>query len=108
MGALPSPKPSPLSKQVLKIKGQIDALIAKMQKEEKFSPTRETLEEYAEQLITYIHDKHAQIAPYESYLRAAVIDLTEVPVMAPQMQRIAFLTALQDASHEVELFLSCL
>lgn len=108
MGALPAPKPSPLSKEAQKIKGKIDALITKMQKDEKFSPTRGQLEEHAEMIIDYIGSHHAKTASYESHLKAAVIDLTEVPEMAPQMQRIAFMAALKDASHEIELFLSCL
>lgn len=108
MGALPAPNASPLAKQVQKVKGQIDALILKMKKESKFSPTREKVEEFAEQLLDFINDHHAKIASHQSYLKAAIIDLTEVPVMAPQMQRIAFLTALEDASHELELFLSCI
>ena len=108
MGALPSqPMPSPLIKAVQKIKGNLDALITKMQKDNKFSPTRNQLEEQAELLIDYINDNHAKIAPHESYLKAAIIDLTEVPVMAPQMQRISFQTALKDASDKLHLFLSC-
>ncbi len=108
MGALPAPKASPLSREVQKIKGHVDALIMKMQKEPKFTPSRNQLEENAELLIDFINDYHAKVSRYESHLKAAIIDLTEVPVMAPQMQRIAFLTALKDASRELELFLSCL
>ena len=107
MSALPSPKPSPLTKEAQKIKSRIDALIAKMQKDPNFSPPREQLEETAELIIDFINNNHSKTAPHESYLKAAIIDLTEVPVMAPQMQRISFLTALKDASHELELFLSC-
>jgi hypothetical protein len=108
MGALPAPKSTPLAKEAQKIKGEIDALIFKMQKDEHYDPTREKLEKYANAIIGYINHNHDKVVAYESYLKAAVIDLTEVPEMAPQMQRIAFLTALQDASHELELFLSCL
>lgn len=108
MGALPVPKSTPLSREAQKIKGKIDALITKMQKESKFNPTRGQLDEYAELILNYIDDNHSKVAPYKSYLKAAIIDLTEVPEMAPQMQRIAFLTALKDSSHEIELFLSCL
>jgi len=108
MAALPTPKPSPQTKEAQKIKTRIDDLIAKMQKDEKFSPSREQLEDIAETMIDYISKNHLKITPHDSYLKAAVIDLTEVPVMAPQMQRISFLTALKDGSHEMDLFLSCL
>lgn len=107
MGALPTPKSTPLTKSIIKIKSHIDELILKMQKNPNFTPTRNQVEENAEKIIDYMDKNHDQISSHESYLKAAVIDLTEVPVMAPQMQRISFLTALKDASHELELFLSC-
>ncbi|MGC1878883.1 MAG: hypothetical protein WA678_05880 [Rhabdochlamydiaceae bacterium] len=108
MGALPVPKSSPLVKETQKIKSRIDTLITKMQRDTNFTPTREQLEEIADTVIDFINDKHSKTAPHESYLKAVVIDLTEVPVMTAQMQRISFLTALKDASHEMDLFLSCL
>jgi hypothetical protein len=108
MGALPTPKSSPLSKEPLLIKEKVDALVFKMQKDKHYSPTRGQLEEFAEMILNYIDKYHAKISHHNSYLKAAVIDLTEVPVMAPQMQHVAFLTALKDASHELELFISCL
>ncbi|SRR5581483_198260 len=108
MGALPTPKDSPLAREAQKIKGEIDALITKMKKDSKHSPTREQLADHAKALIGYINHNHSRIAAHESYLKAAVIDLTEVPQMSQQMQRIAFLTALKDASHEMALFISCL
>jgi regulator of sigma D len=107
MGALPAPKPSPLTKEAQKIKSRLDALIVKMQKEPHFTPTRDQLDDYAEQLIDYINQYHTKTAPHESHLKAAIIDLTEVPQMSPQMQRIAFLTALKDATQRLELFISC-
>lgn len=88
-----------------KIKDRVDAIIHKMQKEAHFTPTRELLEEYAEQILTFINKYHSSIAPYERYLKSAVIDLTEVPEMAPQMQRISFLTSLRDASKNLLSFL---
>ncbi len=106
--ALPSPKASPLAKQAWKIKDQIDAMIAKMQKNEKYTPSRDELEAHAEAILNYIDHQHTKIEPFKSHLKAAVIDLTEVPEMAPEMQRIAYLTSLKAASQSMELFLSCL
>lgn len=107
MCALPTPRSTPLTKKALKIKSDIDSMIMKMQKSSSFTPTRAQLEESAENLLEYIRKNHSETAPHETYLKAAIIDLTEVPEMAPQMQRISFMTALKDASHELELFLSC-
>lgn len=108
MNALPAPKQTPHAKEAQEIKARIDDYIAKMQKDDKFTPTRENLEDIAETMIDYISKNHFKITPHDSYLKAAVIDLTEVPVMAPQMQRLSFLIALKDVSHEMNLFLSCL
>jgi hypothetical protein len=107
MCALPTPKSSPFVKQVQKIKGEVEAVITRMQKDPKFTPTREQLEGFAEELMDFRQKNKKAVALHETYLKAAVIDLTEVPVMAPQMQRISFLTALKDALHEIDLFLSC-
>lgn len=107
MCALPAPRLTPLTKKALKIKNDIDSLIMKMQKNPNFSPTRAQLEDSAEDLLEYIRKNHSETAAHQTYLKAAIIDLTEVPEMAPQMQRISFMTALKDASHELELFLSC-
>lgn len=88
-----------------KIKERVDAIIHKMQKDAHFTPTREQLEECAEQILTFINKYHASIVNYERYLKSAVIDLTEVPEMALQMQRISFLTSLRDASKNLLAFL---
>jgi hypothetical protein len=108
MASLPTPKPSPLAREAQQIKDQVDTMIQKMQKNEKFSPKRENLDELGELIIDYIAKNHTKAIAHHSYLKGAVIDLTEVPEMAPQMQRIAYLTALKDASHQIELYLSCL
>jgi len=107
MAALPAPKHSPLTREIQKIKEGLDTLMRKMHKEPKFSPKRDQLEEHAELIIDFINDHHAKIGAPISHLKAAIIDLTEVPVMNPQMQRLAFSTALKDAVQRLELFISC-
>lgn len=103
----PQPSQFPaLGKKVIKMKDRVDNLILKMQKNKDFSPTRDELDTIAEDIIDFINDNHEKTLPFESYLKAAIIDLTEVPEMSPQMQKISFLTALKDASKELELFLS--
>ncbi len=101
------PKASAIWAQAQKIKGDVDSLISKMQKQPEFTPTRSLLEDCAEELIHFINKNHKTIASYERYLKAAIIDLTETPEMAPQMQRIAFLTSLKDASKNLQEFLNC-
>ncbi len=107
MQSQPMKEPSPLAKEAQKIKGRVDNLLSKMLKEPKFTPTREMLEECAQEIIYFISRNHEKTLPHESHLKAAIIDLTEVPEMSPQMQRIAFQTCLKDASREIELYISC-
>lgn len=108
MGALPAPKSSPLTREMYKIKGRVDNFISRMRKDHHFSPTRDNLDVIAEEIIDFINTYHSKTSHHESHLKAAIIDLTEVPVMSPQMQRIAFLAALEDASKEIDLFMSYL
>ena len=105
--ANPAKKPSHWQSEAQTIKGNVDTLIAKMQKNNKFTPTRDALEELARHIIALINTYHTQVQPFETHLKAAIIDLTEVPEMSEQMQRIAFQTALKDASAKIQLFLNC-
>ncbi|MBS0651965.1 MAG: hypothetical protein JSR39_00390 [Verrucomicrobia bacterium] len=102
-----NPKASAVWAKAQKIKGEIDNIITKMQKQPEFVPTRDQLENYAEQLLEFISKNHDIITPHDRYLKAAVIDLTEIPEMAPQMQRISFLTCLRDASKNMNEFMGC-
>lgn len=102
-----NPKATAVWAKAQKIKSGIDTLITKMQKQPNFTPTRDQLEDYAEELLNYISKNHDVVGPYDRYLKAAVIDLTEVPEMAPQMQRISFLTCLRDASKNLNEFMNC-
>ncbi len=99
------PRDQELYQKAQKIKSQIDQLITKMNQNQKFMPTRDTLESYAQALIQFINTYHDRVVNYQAPLKAAIIDLTEVPEMAPQMQRISFQTALIDASAELQRFL---
>jgi O-methyltransferase involved in polyketide biosynthesis len=107
--ARPSKKPrDPIIYQKAdKIKSQIDKLVTKMQKNNNYLPTRDEVEQYAIQINDLVVNNRQQVRQFESYLKAAIIDLTEVPDLHPTMQRIGFLTALKDASQKVQLFLDC-
>ena len=82
-------------------------LSARIQKDAKFSPSRDNLDEIADQIIHICNIYHETIMPWDKHLKAAIIDLTEVPIiMGPEMQRFAFATALKDASESLNQFLS--
>ena len=112
MSARPQPSKKPrdpaIHQKIDQIKMGVDGLISKIQKQTQFLPTRDEVEKFAVQINDVIMKNREKVRSFESYLKAAIIDLTEVPDMHPEMQRISFLTALKDASQKLQLFLdSC-
>jgi len=112
MSAVPShpskkPRDAAIYKKAETIKTQVDKIISKMQKDTSYLPTRADVEKYAVQINDLVVDNREKVRQFESFLKAAIIDLTEVPDLQPQMQRIGFLTALKDASQKIQLFLDC-
>ena len=108
--AYPQPDQKPRDPQIHqkidRIKAGVDTLISKIQKQTQFTPTRDEVEKFAVQINDVIMKNRNTVRSFESYLKAAIIDLTEVPEMHPEMQRISFLAALQDASQKLQLFLN--
>lgn len=94
-------------KEAEKLKAKVDALISKIQQDDHFSPSRKEIEQHAKVLIDLMNQYHEQVRNHENHLKAALIDLTAIPEMAPQMQRLSFLVSLKEASKELQLFLKC-
>src|SRR5690349_14523026 len=112
MSALPArpskkPRDAIIYQKAEKIKSQVDKLISKMHKNSTLTPTRDEVEQYAVEINQLVVNNRQKVKQFESYLKAAIIDLTEVPDLHPQMQRIGFMTALRDASQKIQLFLDC-
>lgn len=101
----PEPQSSPLHKGLQQIKDKIDDILAKMKKDQKFMPKQTDLDDYSSQVVQLIQKYHPKITPEQKNLLAAVIDLNEVPLMHPMMQKIAFETALREASENLEEYL---
>ena len=107
--AQPSRKPRnpKIYKKAEAIKSDLDRFISKIQKASSYQPERADVAKYAIEINDLIMNNREQVRSFESYLKAAIIDLTEIPEMHPQMQRISFLAALKDASYKIQLFLDC-
>ncbi len=99
-------KAGPSQKGILKIHDKIESLIHKANKDPHYSIKQNELNRFAEQLIEIINEHHRHIERWEAPLKAAIIDLTEVPTMHKELQRIAYITALKDALKNLERFLS--
>ena len=105
----PSKKPRDpvIHQKIERIKSEVDNLISKIQKQSSYNPLRDDVEKYAVEINDVIMNYRNSVRQFESFLKAAIIDLTEIPEMHPQMQRISFVTALKDASQKLQLFLDC-
>ncbi len=103
--AYPRKKETALSKGLMGIKADIDKVLAKMKKDAKYSPERAELDAFSAKAVELVQKYHPKIASNQKTLIAAVIDLSEVPVMHPKMQRVAFETALKEASKNLESYL---
>ncbi|MBI2743446.1 MAG: hypothetical protein HYX48_05970 [Chlamydiales bacterium] len=102
----PKRKETPLNKGLQQIKGEIDKMLIKMQKDEKYTPNRTELDAYSARAFELIQKYHPKIASNQKNLISAVIDLTEVPIMHPKMQRVAYQVALKEASKNLEDYLA--
>jgi hypothetical protein len=102
----PSPQATPLFKGLTTLKNEIDKILQKMKRDASYQPERAELDQFSSRAVELIQQYHPKIAKDHKNLLMAVIDLTEIPVMHPKMQKVAFQTALQDASENLEEYLS--
>ncbi len=97
---------NPAYKKIDRILVDLKGLLHKLEGKEKDHPVlQKEVDLAAKQIITVINDHHSEIARWETYLKNAIIDLTEVPYMQPQMQRIAFETSIKAAVKNLQSFL---
>ena len=75
-----------------------------MKKEENFCPNVQQLDEQAEELLSFIAKYNKEVEKTKLHLKNAIIDLTEVPLMHPQMQRLAIHTAVKMACKNIDKF----
>src|SRR5437879_2849819 len=99
------PKATPLHKGLQNIKEEIDRIIAKMQRSMEFLPDRAELDAFSAKAVQLIQQYHPKMPADQKLILNAVIDLTEIPIMHPKMQRLAYQTALKEASNNLGEFL---
>jgi|GEM_PF-5458735 len=97
---------SPSRKEILIIREDLHKIWEKMKKQESYCPTVQELDKYAEKIMQFIDKHHKEVAKTKTHLKDAIIDLTEIPVMHPQMQRIAIHTAIKLSYENIDKFLS--
>ena len=96
---------SPIGQKVHHVIDQLETLLTTLAKNKDSPALQEGIDTCAKDIIAISTKHHKEISKYESYLKNAIIDLTEVPHMQPQMQRIAFEVAIRAALKNLQSFL---
>ncbi len=96
----------PIYKEVSDIIVQMNQLILELSKNKDIPTLQSKIDQGAKDLMTIVSANHTTLFKTESYIKNAIIDLTEVPYMQPQMQRIAFEVAIRAAIKNLESFLA--
>ena len=95
----------PSYEKVVSILNRLNNLSLKMGKSQTFTPPQEEVDGCARELIDTLSKYHDTLGKLEVYLKNALIDLTEIPYMQPQMQKIAFEVAVKAAMRNLQTFL---
>lgn len=94
----------PSHREILVIFEELHQMLDKMKKKESFCPLVQELDKYAQKIDKFLKKHHKEIESTRAPLNTAIIDLTEIPLMHPQMQRVAIQTALKVACENIEKF----
>ena len=83
----------------------LNHLLNELSSHEDIPTLQDSLEQCAQEILSVINEHKEQVIKTESYLKNAIIDLTEVPYMQEEMQKIACEVALKAAIKNLEYFL---
>lgn len=92
-------------KRVSQIIHELEVLIEKISDKKDYEPLQKEVDALAKSIIDVVATHHHEIKKFEIYLKNAIIDLTEVPYMQPQMQKIAFEVSIRAAIKNLHSFL---
>lgn len=95
----------PSYERVVSIVNKLNNLSLKMTKSPTSTLPQEDVDFCARELIDTLNKYHHVLGHLEVYLKNALIDLTEIPYMQPQMQKIAFEVAIKAALRNLQIFL---
>ena len=95
---------NPMHNEINKILLVLTTYAEKMEKNNNYCPDVQELDMIAEHLLNYIDKHHKNITYNKHFLKNAIIDLTEIPVMHPKMQRLAIKSCVNVAIDNIENF----
>ncbi|MBM3207115.1 MAG: hypothetical protein FJZ57_00705 [Chlamydiae bacterium] len=95
---------NPMHIDINKILSTLSTIAEKMEKNNNYCPNVQELDMIAEHILSYINKHHNNIDYHKHFLKNAIIDLTEIPVMHPKMQRLAIKSCVNVAIDNIENF----
>lgn len=95
----------PIQQKVYHVMDTLDQLLLTLTKNKDVPTLQQDVDNSAEELMSIMSKHSKEIGKYTSYLKNAIIDLTEVPQMQPQMQKVAFQEAIKAAKKNLQTFL---
>ena len=94
----------PSHKEITEIKNALEKILGNMKSNTNYCPSVQELDKHAQSIINFINKHDQEIKHAKSHLKNAVIDLTEVPIMHPNMQKIAIQTCVKVSIENIEKF----
>jgi len=101
----PEGQQGPVYTDVYNIMDRLNHLLTQIAKSDDVPTLQNEIDLCAKDLLSVVTTHRDTIAKTESFLKNAIIDLTEVPYMQVQMQKIAFEVAIKAAIKNLESFL---
>ena len=96
----------PIQKEVQVINDRLEKLLTELSKNKDYPSLQDEMDTCAKSIIKITDTHYEKLGQFTTHLKNAIVDLTEVPFMHPQMQKIAFEVALQAAIKNLETFLN--
>lgn len=96
----------PIQKRMQILNDHLQSLLSHLSKNKDYPTLQKEVDSCAKEIIDITHKHHEKLGKLQTHLKNAIIDLTEVPIMHPQMQKIAFEVAIQAAIKNLEIFIN--
>ncbi|MEI8329669.1 MAG: hypothetical protein WCG14_06700 [Chlamydiia bacterium] len=102
--ARPHPMENPSRKEILDIKDSLNKIYEKMKQNSSYCPSVQELDQYGKAIERFMGKYHKEIEQAKPHLKNALIDLIEIPIMHPNMQRLSIQTCLKASIDNIDKF----
>jgi hypothetical protein len=102
--ARPHSMENPFHKEILDIKDSLNTIHEKMKKNGSYCPSVQELDQHGKAIERFMGKHHKEIEHAKPHLKNALIDLTEIPIMHPNMQRLTIQTCLKTSIENIDKF----